>query len=164
MKIYSIGYSGGLSPVWLRTFCENNNVAIVDTRLKPYSHRKPLWNRDNLKNGFKGRYFHFKELGNLNYKQRGGDVDIKNLKRGLDRVDYHATPDKFPGGVLFLCTCVDHHKCHRRVVIDAYGRRTGYPVVLLNKSNLTPANNVKTPREGGKHGHKEVWEKRRTKS
>lgn len=108
--VYEVGY-GGRAPGELLAAVERLGAALFDVRLSPRS-RQPAWNRGRLEAVFGARYAHVPELGNANYKDPAGGIELADPEAGLARVRAAVRP------VVLMCACRDYRGCHRRTVAE----------------------------------------------
>lgn len=108
MKLFTYGYLGG-SLADLRAYVAAG-ATILDTRLVPQS-RVPYFRRSLLEREL-GRYVWQPALGNLNYKVRGGPIELANWPAGW--ITLRHLLDRGP--TVLLCACREARTCHRSTI------------------------------------------------
>ncbi len=122
--IYSAGYLGH-SASELAPLLESLGGAILaDIRFLPASRRRE-WCRDRLLENV--RYVWLWELGNRNYKEKGGEIVLAKSEAGVQRVLDLA--EICP--VVMLCVCKGYAGCHRKVVAELFRAERGIEVVEI---------------------------------
>jgi uncharacterized protein (DUF488 family) len=125
--IYTAGYAAaGWTPAGLRAEAERLGALVVDVRLFPRSQRAE-WSKEALERELGERYVHVPEMGNRNYRSRGGPIEIADPEGGVARV----APLLVEGSVILLCRCPQVETCHRRVVAALVQAATEAPIVHL---------------------------------
>src|SRR5258708_34150208 len=113
-KIVPFGYAAKGAEERLAEPMQDENMMLMDIRLKPVSRWRPVWNRGALSAAWKRRYFWvgFK-LGNKNYNN---DLPIELVDpSGVSSVIELLRQDQH---VVLLCACKHYEKCHRKVVTE----------------------------------------------
>ena len=116
--VFTAGYGNRPASALLET-ARDYKAFVLDIRLSPASNREE-WNRADLYALFGVRYAHLPELGNLNYKGKGGATEIADLECGILRVEEYLSAGKWP---ILLCGCAKEAGCHRAVVGAALWER-----------------------------------------
>ena len=93
-------------------------AALVDIRYIPFS-INPFWTRDQLQEVFKSRYFHIRQLGNVNYKIKNS-FKILDMESGIEILS--SILEKYKN-VFLLCSCKDLKTCHRLIVAEEIKKR-----------------------------------------
>jgi uncharacterized protein (DUF488 family) len=121
----------GWTPQLLCTEAERLGALVVDVRLFPRSQRAE-WNQATLEQVLGERYVHVPELGNRNYRSRGGPIQIADPERGVARV----APLLIEHSVVLLCQCAEIAVCHRRIVAALVQAVTEAPIVHLEPAGV----------------------------
>jgi len=111
VKIYPIGYSRLGARERIEELTRQNNVLLMDTRLKPYS-----WRVDFRQAELKAKYgntYHWcgKHLGNINYQ--GGPIKLVDPNTGIQGLIGYI---KAGYDLILLCQCVILDDCHVKEV------------------------------------------------
>lgn len=108
--LYTLGYSG-LAPTDLLRIVELTGATLVDVRLCARS-MNPQWRGAAIRTLVgERRYMHIRELGNLNYKIEGAEIELAAPEAAV--IPMLAALAEGPA--ILLCGCADHHTCHRTV-------------------------------------------------
>lgn len=113
-KLIPFGYATKGTEERLAELMQDEDMMLMDIRLKPVSRWRPVWNRDALSAAWKRRYFWvgFK-LGNKNYNN---DLPIELVDpSGVSSITELLRQDQ---SVVLLCACKDYERCHRKVVAE----------------------------------------------
>jgi uncharacterized protein (DUF488 family) len=125
--IYTVGYNApGWTPQILRVEAARLGALVVDVRLFPRSQRAE-WAGAALELVLGECYVHVPELGNRNYRSRGGPIQIADPEGGVARM----APLLVEGSVILLCRCPQVETCHRRIVAALIQAATEAPIVHL---------------------------------
>lgn len=133
VTIYTAGYTG-LSIFNFERVVSDGDYVIVDVRYAPRS-RNPDWSRKRLNERFSGRYFHVKDLGNVDYKS--ANIRIADIVAGTQFVK--TLLDDYKRPILLLCMCKTYHDCHRKVVAEHLAGALGMQVEHLTPDAFLPA-------------------------
>jgi hypothetical protein len=111
VKVYPIGYSRLGARERIDELTKQNNVLLMDTRLKPYS-----WRVDFRQAELKAKYgntYHWcgKHLGNVNYQ--GGPIKLADPNTGIQGLIGYI---KAGYDLILLCQCVMLDDCHVKEV------------------------------------------------
>ncbi len=114
-QVYTLGYAAPGSEERLLQLMSDVSMVLVDIRLCARSRWYHQWTKRRLQERFGERYVHVPELGNVNYRQRGQPVMLRDAEAGLQRVR-----DLLGAGysVVLLCACVRYDRCHRSLVAE----------------------------------------------
>jgi len=115
--IFTIGYRN-ITRRDLEDKISENQAALVDIRYVPFS-INPFWTLDQLQRVFKSRYFHIKQLGNVNYKIKNS-FKILDMESGIEILS--PILEKYKN-VFLLCSCKDLKTCHRLIVAEEIKKR-----------------------------------------
>jgi uncharacterized protein (DUF488 family) len=125
--IYTAGYAApGWTPEGLRAEAVRLGALVVDVRLFPRSQRAG-WAGAALEPVLGEHYVHVPELGNRNYRSRGGPIQIADPQGGVARV----APLLVERSVILLCRCPQVETCHRRIVAALVQAAMEAPIVHL---------------------------------
>ncbi|HEY8563491.1 MAG TPA: hypothetical protein VIL74_24140 [Pyrinomonadaceae bacterium] len=114
-NFYTTGYTGKRVEQ-LPALLDYYDAVLADIRFAPNS-RHLQWTRNYLSLMLRERYRHVPALGNRNYKEHGGAIQIHNLEIGVRLVA------SWDANVILLCACAELENCHRRVVKAELERR-----------------------------------------
>lgn len=124
MKLFTFGYSGRrLSD--FQVVVADFGAIVVDVRFSPRS-RQPEWSGASLLRSFGAGYLHFREFGNVNYKN-GRPIEIAELSKGLEKLKL-LNPSC---AIMLLCACKNFALCHRSVVASAIVQSVETEIVQL---------------------------------
>lgn len=130
MKFFTTGYCGK-EVAQLSALLDFHDSVLADIRFAPVSSHLE-WRKDYLKLLLKNRYRHVSQLGNRNYKEEGGAIQIHNLEIGIRLIESWET------NVVLMCACETLENCHRRVVKNELEKR-GFEVEELASWNISQA-------------------------
>lgn len=107
MKVYPIGYSTPGAKKRIDELTKQNNVLLMDTRLKPYSWNDE-WRQGQLEDRY-GNTYHWcgKHLGNVNYQ--GGPIKLADPDVGIYGLIGYL---KAGYDLILLCKCEVLTACH----------------------------------------------------
>ena len=112
-KIFTTGYTGkDIND--LKPMLQALDAILVDVRFAPFS-QVLHWRQMYLKILLGKKYLHIPNLGNRTYKEE--KITIQNLKLGLETVL------NLEVNVVLMCACERVENCHRRVIIEEFGKR-----------------------------------------
>lgn len=114
-NFYTTGYTGK-QVEQLPALLDFYDAVLADIRFAPVS-RHLQWTKNYLALMLKERYRHVAALGNRNYREHGGAIQIHNLEIGVRLIESWDT------NVVLLCACENLENCHRRVVKTELERR-----------------------------------------
>lgn len=127
ISFYTTGYTGrGVED--LPAMLDFYDAILADVRFAPRS-RHLQWTKNYLSLMLKERYRHVPALGNRNYQNHGGAIQIHNLEIGVRLVESWQT------NVVLLCACAELQNCHRRLVKNELEKR-GHEVIELTDWNV----------------------------
>lgn len=124
VKIFTFGYSGA-SLFDLTCLSERFDATVIDTRYSRRT-RNVQFSVKRLAAGLKDHYVHFREFGNLNYKN-GGPIKLADPDLGIAK----ATPILRSRSVILLCVCRSPERCHRSLVARLLAEASGLPIKHL---------------------------------
>jgi hypothetical protein len=142
-KLYTIGYQGLRGVYQLLNIAVPLDATIVDIRFTPWS-KDEQWTGEGLLHrlcdlqfgGLSCRYVHIKELGNMNYKEKGAPIEIWLPEVGMARLEERLKVKP----CILLCRCPVVEQCHRSVVAELAGRWIeGCEVEHLTRESPVPA-------------------------
>jgi len=122
MKFFTTGYRG--KPFEMLTeMLDRREAILADIRFAPHS-RDIRWTKNYLSLMLKHRYRHVVALGNRNFRDHDGAVQIHNLEIGIRLIESWSV------NVVLMCACENLDSCHRRVVKSELERR-GHEVIEI---------------------------------
>jgi len=110
--IFTVGYHN-ISRKDLKDKVNEKDAAIIDIRYIPFS-RNLFWTQDQLQEVFGSRYYHIKQLGNVNYKIKNS-FKISDINAGLESLS--PILEKYKN-IFLLCACKDLKTCHRLIIAE----------------------------------------------
>lgn len=124
-KLYPLGYATPGSWPRLEQLMADPATVLVDARLTPFAHNRPIWSRlgpDGLQKRWGERYVFLMDpasgknaLGNQNYKVRNAPVALVNAEMGLREILNRLAQGQ---SVVLLCGCLNYERCHRRTIVE----------------------------------------------
>jgi uncharacterized protein DUF488 len=125
--LYTLSYSRR-TLADLHALVEAHAAVLVDIRETPASRWYPERRQGALRAHFGTRYVWCQALGNLNYKDKGGPIHLRDYPAGLVQIRalLHAH-----GAVILLCGCPAGQACHRLVAGGQLSRDLGVPLEHL---------------------------------
>ena len=111
-RILSYGYQG-TSPDDLAQYVDALNAVVFDCRISPYSFDRN-WSKKNLDDTLGSRYVWIRALGNLNYKEPGSGIKLRDAATGV-RLILKALERK---EVILICMCRSITNCHLKRIVD----------------------------------------------
>jgi uncharacterized protein (DUF488 family) len=127
-QIYTLGYAAASSEGRLVQLMSDEAMVLVDIRLCARSRWYHQWAKRQLQQQWGTRYVHVPQLGNVNYRQRGQPIALRDAEAGLQVVT-----DLLKAGysVVLLCACLRYERCHRKLVAEQLAASSG--VVLVGE-------------------------------
>lgn len=124
--LYTMGYLAARSEKKLRDLI-TMGIPVVDTRYNPAS-KHPEWRKEYLEKVEGLAYYWVGALGNVNYKSKEPNIQIKDMGTGINQL---ADILSKHGKACLLCACASRSRCHRSVVAEEAVKRLGLKVVHI---------------------------------
>src|SRR5205807_1245047 len=123
-RVYPVGYEALGARQWLDELTKDDNVLVVDTRLKPWSWRVDF-RETELKATYGKRYKQAGPfLGNRGYKD--GYIDIADPDTGIRGLIAYLSEGY---DLILLCGCCDYNDCHRATIVDLLFQKVNVEVI-----------------------------------
>ena len=119
IEVYSFGYKDSRFSLFAEKLREEKFDAVIDTRYNPHCY-DGFWKKKALEESlplYGIKYFHFKELGNINYVFKDKPILICDSKKGKEKVIKTIDRKNF-SKICFLCTCENFETCHNKINIE----------------------------------------------
>ena len=115
-ELFTLGYTEPDALKRLDAFLARSDAKLVDIRYSPRSRWKPEFNRGALIERFgASKYYHVKELGNINYNKSGEPIKLAEPEKGVEQVIKLLQQEK---AIMLLCACKNYYFCHRKTAYD----------------------------------------------
>ena len=113
--LLTIGYTEPDAAQRIATFLAQPHTGLVDIRYSPRCTWDAQWDKSALQVTYGQQYVHERCFGNVNYRKKGGPIQLVNPDERLPVVVRYLMNG---GSLMLLCACKDYEHCHRRTVYE----------------------------------------------